>query len=85
MTSVKKVHKKPPKILVKRVQRSTKIEFEQEKFDFPVNSIRDLHVTRSERCDSDCKDRHNDCKAMIDSLNKELSYEKCQRLKIEQR
>ena len=85
MTSVKKVHKKPPKILVKRVQRSTKIEFEEEKYDFPVNSIRDSDGTRSEKCDLDCKDRHNDCKAMIDNLNKELSYEKVQRLKIEQR
>ncbi len=85
MKNVKKMQKKPPKILVKRVKRSTKIEFEEGKFDFTVNSIGDLHVNRSERCDSDCKDRHNDCKAMIDSLNKELSYEKGQRLKIEQR
>jgi hypothetical protein len=78
------VHKNPPKKF-KRVQVSNKIQFAEEKFDFPVNSIRDSHVTRQERCDSDCKDRYNDCKAMIDCLNRELSYEKGQRLKIEQR
>ena len=83
--STKKVHKTPQKILAKRNQRSTKLEFAREKYDFPDDYARDLHVPRPKGCDSDCKHRYNDCKALIDSLNKELSYEKVQRLKMEQR
>ena len=85
MMGLKKVQKNPPKILAKRGQRSTKLEFAGEKFDFLDDYARDLHESRPEGCDSDCKHRYNDCKALIDSLNKELSYEKVQRLKMEQR
>ena len=83
--SPKKRQKTPPKILVKRVQRSSKLEFAEEKSNFPDDYAQDSHVTRQERCDSDCKHRYNDCKALIDSLSKELSYEKSHRLNIEQR
>jgi hypothetical protein len=85
MISTQKVQYTLPKKSVKRDQRSTKIAFGGEKFDFPDDSVRDSHVTRPKRCDSDCQHRYNDCKALIDSLNKELSYEKSQRLKMEQR
>jgi hypothetical protein len=80
-----KVHKSPPKKFEKRNKKFTKIAFGGEKFDFPFNSMLDSHLPYPERCDLDCKHRFNDCKALIDSLNKELSYEKSQRLKMEQR
>ena len=85
MMSTKKLHKNPQKILAKRDQRSTKLEFTGEKFVLPDDYAWDLHVARPDGCDSDCKHRYNDCKALIDSLNEELSYEKVQRLKMEQR
>ena len=83
--STKKVQKTPPKILIKRVEKSSKLEFAKEEFNIPDDYARDSYVTRPERCDQDCKHRYNDCKALIDNLNKELSFEKGQRLKMEQR
>ena len=85
MKTLKKKQKNPQDIIGKPVQRPTNLDFQEEKIDFPVESVQGSHVTRPEGCDSDCKHRYNDCKALIDSLNRELSYEKGQRLKIEQR
>ena len=85
MKSLKKVDKEPSKILTNRGGRSSKLEFVKSKFSIPVISTPNFHETRPEGCDSDCKHRYNNCKALIDSLSKEVSYEKSQRLVMEQR
>jgi hypothetical protein len=53
--------------------------------EFLDNTPRNSHQTFTQRCDSGCKDRYNDCKAMIDSLTKELWYVDNEKLKMGQR
>ena len=57
----------------------------EEKLDFLDNTARNSYQPTTRRCDSGCEDRYNECKAMIDSLNKELSNVDNERLKMGQR